>query len=315
MNAKCAEQIMGDLPTSRTQISRPFTNCGVDFAGSFTIRCTNHRSPKHLKHYAAFFVCLVTRAVHIESVCDLSTKAFMNALRRFINRRGIPNVMWSDNGTNFVGAKNLIAKIPATLNMDWKFIPPRSPHHGGIWEAAVKIGKKHLLSVSKGAVLTEDEFKTTLTSIEAIMNSRPLYRRKVEVNYDTIDIITPGHFLVQSDLLTPDSPEHAAGSLFEKYDAQQQLIAQFWSTWKKSYLTLLQRKSKWTTAQPNLKTDDIVLIKEQTSPLSWPLARVIAVLPDRKGRVRIVRLIAKGSEFTRSIQQVVRLPTEEDPSI
>lgn len=310
MNAETVKQIMGDLPAVRTQISRPFTNCGVDFAGPFTIRCANHRTSKHLKHYAAYFVCLTTRAVHIESVADLSTEAFMSAFQRFIARRGIPHTIWSDNATNFVGAKNLILKVPSTFNIEWKFIPPRAPHHGGIWEAAVKAGKKHLLSISKGAILTEDDFKTTLASVEAILNSRPLYRRKIETNHDIIDIMTPAHFLIQSDLLSPETPDTADITLFERHRAQRQIISQFWSIWKKAYVTLLQRKPKWTSAQQNLQPNDVVLIKEQSNPLNWPLARVIAALPDRKGRVRIVRLRAKGSEFVRPVQNLVRLPVE-----
>lgn len=123
---------MGDLPFQCTEIARPFTNTDVDFAGQFMLRCTNHRSPKHIKHYAAFFVCLVTRAVHIESVADLSTEGFIAAFQRLIARRGPPAVMWSDNATNFVGAKNHLKGNYASLSVTWKFIPPRSPHHGGI---------------------------------------------------------------------------------------------------------------------------------------------------------------------------------------
>lgn len=58
-----------------------------------------------------------------------------------------------------------------------------------------------------------------------MMNSRPLYRRKIETYYDVIDIITPGHFLVQSDLLTPDTPEPTDISLFERHNAQRQLLS------------------------------------------------------------------------------------------
>lgn len=108
MKARTADQIMENLPSERTEIVRPFTNSSVDLAGPFTVRCTNHRSPKYIKHYVAFFVCLVTRAVHLESVADLTTEAFFAAFQRFIVGRGVSAVMWSDNATNFVGAKNAI---------------------------------------------------------------------------------------------------------------------------------------------------------------------------------------------------------------
>lgn len=74
-------------------------------------------------------------------------------------------------------------------------------------EAAVRAGKRHLLSMSKGFILTQDHFRTAQTRMETIINSRPLYQKKVESSYATIDIYFPIHFLIQSNLLTPDSPE------------------------------------------------------------------------------------------------------------
>lgn len=94
------KKIMGNLPPEQLTVSCLFAYVGVDFAGIFSVKCTNHRSTKYLKYYAAFFTCLVTHAAHIETVPDLTTKAFIAALQRFAARRGIPRTIMFDNATN-----------------------------------------------------------------------------------------------------------------------------------------------------------------------------------------------------------------------
>lgn len=78
-------QLMGNLPKERTQISKPFTNTGTDFCGSFDIRYAKGRGNKSYKCYIAIFVCLATKAVHIEIVSDLTSKAFIAAFQRFVS--------------------------------------------------------------------------------------------------------------------------------------------------------------------------------------------------------------------------------------
>jgi len=113
-----------------------------------------------VKSYICVFVSLTVKAVHLELVSDLTTDAFIACLRRFISRRGIPSLIWSDHGTNFIGAarelKDLykflhsdqtqasVSDFLSTHNVKWKFIPQQSPHFGGLWAAAVKSMKKHL---------------------------------------------------------------------------------------------------------------------------------------------------------------------------
>ncbi|GFV12717.1 integrase catalytic domain-containing protein [Trichonephila clavipes] len=91
-------------------------------------------------------------AVHIELVSDLTSQAFIAALKRFMARRGKCAKLFSDNGKNFVGASNEIknsleivrnpdeklANCLAAEGIEWKFIPARSPNFGGLWEAAIK---------------------------------------------------------------------------------------------------------------------------------------------------------------------------------
>lgn len=161
----------------------------MDYAGPLRVRESRRRGRAHIsKAYIALFVCFSTKAVHLELVMDLTTEAFMAALRRFTGRRGICSHLYSDNATNFVGAagelkeiyeflsqqKETIQEELTKLKINWQFIPPRTPNFRGLWESSVKSMKKHFYAVTKGLILTLEECYTLLVEIEAVLNSRPL---------------------------------------------------------------------------------------------------------------------------------------------
>ena len=102
LRGRAGEQKMADLPEERITPAPPFTYCGVDYFGPFLIK----QGRKEVKRYGVLFTCLTSRAVHIETADSLETDSFMNALRRFVNRRGPLREIRSDQGTNIVGAKN-----------------------------------------------------------------------------------------------------------------------------------------------------------------------------------------------------------------
>ncbi|UYV84811.1 hypothetical protein LAZ67_X003588, partial [Cordylochernes scorpioides] len=153
-----SKQIMGDLPIHRIIPSSPFSKTGIDFAGPFITKPNVIRTKVTLKSYIALFICFSTKAIHLEIVSDLSTPAFLAAFRRFISRRGKPSDIFTDNATNFKGAKNILNNIHqlvkdssiqsyvANEHITWHFIPPSAPNFGGIWEAGIKSLKYHLLS-------------------------------------------------------------------------------------------------------------------------------------------------------------------------
>ena len=146
------QHIMADLPKDRIKYTRPFAITGVDYCGPFQYKSDMRNKPPQ-KCYISVFICFTTKAVWLELVKDLSTAAFLSALKRFVATRGMPSCIWSDNATNFVGARNELEDLRRLFGsdkhrdavhswcldhgFDWKFIPPRSPHFGGLWEAAV----------------------------------------------------------------------------------------------------------------------------------------------------------------------------------
>ena len=202
---------MGELPKPRVEVpERPFIHCGVDFAGPLYYKEGERRNAKRRKCYIAIFVCLASKAVHIELSTDLSAETFLNVLRRFISRRGAPTDIYSDNATNFVGTDHDLHDLYNMFKNErdaaeifnyctieeitWHFIPPHAPHFGGIWEAAVKCAKTSLRHVAGESSLRYDELQTLLTQVEAILNSRPLSPLSEDPNDP--QPLTPAHFLI-----------------------------------------------------------------------------------------------------------------------
>ncbi|XP_015119081.1 uncharacterized protein LOC107042527 [Diachasma alloeum] len=140
-----AQQLMGQLPAVRISPSRAFLHTGVDYAGPFPILKWRPTNAQPTSVHIAVFVCFSTSAVHLELVSRQTTDAFIGAYKRFTGRRGIPEVMYSDNATTFVGASTVLNKLYnqptrenqqiqaalATNGTQWSFSPPRAPHFGG----------------------------------------------------------------------------------------------------------------------------------------------------------------------------------------
>ena len=182
------QQQMAPLPVDRLAPGRPFSIIGLDYAGPFPILFSKGRGAKSTKGYVAIFICVIVKAVHIEVVSDLTSESFMAAYSRFSARRGLSSTIYSDNGTTFKGADAELKRLfnqssmfskevfshLAARGTDWKFIPPRAPHFGGLWEAAVRSFKYHLRRVVGSTNFTFEEFATLTAKIEACLNSRPV---------------------------------------------------------------------------------------------------------------------------------------------
>ncbi|XP_043063573.1 uncharacterized protein LOC122319825 [Drosophila ficusphila] len=217
---RLVEHVMADLPKERLDGSHAFEVTGIDFCGPFFYK-PEVRNKAPVKCYVCVFICFATKAIHLELIRDLSTVSFLHGLKRFICTRRKPRQIWSDNATNFVGARNELIELrrlflsdehqKATLDfclaelIDWRFIPPRSPHFGGLWEAAVKTAKHHFYRAIGPSVLAFDELRTLLCHISAVVNSRPLV--SISENPADLDVLTPAHFLnggPPSSFIEPD---------------------------------------------------------------------------------------------------------------
>lgn len=322
------KQLMGDLPDYRTNIALPFQHTGVDFAGYFEVKQSTRKNAPYEKCYVSVFVCMVTKAIHLEVVKDLSTDAFLDAYRCFTARRGLPNRLYSDRGTNFIGAHSempnllydakqkqtqLIVNELLTDRTEWHFNPAHAPHFGGLWEAGVKAMKFHLRRTLHQAKLTEHQFRTVVTQIEACLNSRPLC--PLTEDAEDLEVLTPGHFLIGRALKTlpePDLTSVPVGRL-KNYQYIQRLMQDFWKQWHLDYLQTLQKRSKWTQAQNNVAVGQLVLLRDENLPPSrWLLGRITRVSFGSDQLVRVVEVKCKNTILTRSIHKLCLLPTEDN---
>lgn len=325
-SAPVASPLMADLPTSRLSPGKCFTHTGLDFGGPFAIRLSTRRNAKTEKGYFALFVCMSTRAVHIEVVSALSTEACLAAIDRFVARRGLPSHIYSDNGRNFRGAAREMSEVHhflkqassefesylALREITWIFNPPLAPNFGGAWEIMIKGAKYHLKRVIGDRCLTFEEFATIFSRIEAILNSRPLVALPGNPD-DPADCLTPGHFLVGGPLLAraeTDLLEENPNRL-KRWQLVTQLIQSFWQRWSKEYLHSLQLRTKWTKQTPELKTGAVVILKSpNASPTQWPLGRVEQLLPGSDGIVRVARVRTTSGVLIRPTNKLVVLPVE-----
>ncbi len=328
-NANPLSQQMGMLPTSRVTLQPPFDKCGVDFAGPITLKEGATRKPVKFKSYLCLFVCMSTRCVHIEIVKTLETNEFMAALQRFANRRGMPSEIFSDNGSNFIGAakeindissmlrksKHSISVVESQHGVKWHFNPPRAPHFGGLWEAGVKIMKKQIRKIIEPHPLRLDEMWNITTHVEAVLNSRPLVPLEKVESEDEL-ALTPAHFLIGRPMRAPPTPAASAAKItsLRRWQLVQKLQQQLSEGWSGHYLQSLQSRSKWRNRKENVRVGQIVYIKDITlsNGLKWPLGKIIKVYAGRDNLVRTVDLVCKGKEYKRPIHLLIPLNIEDN---
>lgn len=325
---KVLEQLMADLPPERVTPSSPFLKVGVDYCGPFYISYPNRRASP-VKCYVAIFVCLAVKAVHLELVTDLTTESFLAALKRFVARRGKPQVIMCDNATTFVGAKrelmelyrlfhgqkfqNAVTKDAEKDGIEFRFIPPRSPNFGGLWEAQVKSFKSHFKKTIGLRTLHIDEMQTALAQIEAVLNSRPM--TPVSSDPSDFEALTPGHFLVHRPLTAIPEPElqDVPFNRLSMWQRAQSLTQQLWRKWSTQYLSDLQNRTKWTKQRDNVGVGTMVLLKEEnTPPLKWNLGRVVKIFHGSDGNIRVVTVRTKDGCFDRGISKICVLPIRDN---
>ncbi len=320
VRARSLTQQMSNLPPSRLRsYEPPFSSTGLDFFGHFNVKVKRSQA----KRWGCVFTCMSSRAIHIELVESLDASSFINALRRFLSRRPRPTVIHSDNGTNFVGANNLLKAALAEWNesakaylrqegIEWRFNPALASHMGGVWERQIASIRRILTSLVSNKTLDDFEMATVFAECEQIINDRPLTSNSDDPN--DLEALTPNHLLklrgqlnLPPGLFDKDDVYHR-----QKWRQVQYLADEFWQRWTKEYLPTLQERKKWNEATRNIKVNDIVLLVEKSLPRGvWPIARVIETYQGSDGLVRSAKVKTANSTFIRPIVKMCLLEQDQ----
>ncbi|XP_062704151.1 uncharacterized protein LOC134286543 [Aedes albopictus] len=265
--------IMGPLPKVRlTPFICPFTYVGVDYLGHFEVKVGR----SIVKRWICLFTCLTVRAVHLELAHTLTSKSCIMAFRRFVNRRGAPLEVFSDNGTNFVGTSRQLSKDIQRIKIinedcaatftnartQWHFNVPAAPHIGGPWERMVKSVKVSMTAVSDSSHHASDEmFETIMVEAEGIVNSRPL----TYVPLEAVDqeALTPNHVLLYSSRGIKQPTVDQLVSLRDSWSVVRNIMDEFWRRWMLEYLPMLTKRTKWFESVKPLKPGDLVVIIDE----------------------------------------------------
>ena len=312
------EQIMAPLPEVRLGSSlRCFACCGVDFAGPFVVKITRKVSAKR---YLCLFRCASTRAVHLEVAFSLDTASFLNAFSRMVGRRGKPDVVISDNGTNFTSADRELRDLVLALDqaqikenatsdrIQWRFNPPGGSHHGGLFESLIKSAKKALRSILGESKTTDEELLTAVVEVEGILNARPLTYCSSDPNDE--HVLTPNHFLhgQMGGQLAPRVVDDIAFNPRNRWRFVQDLISKCWRRWMKEFLSTLNTRNKWVDQKRNVAPGDVILLVDPSNSRGkWPLGRIQEAFKGPDGHVRVVRVKSAGKEYLRPITKLCPL--------
>ena len=317
LNARPCVQRMADLPPARVSISeKPFNHTGIDCFGPFLVKLKR----SSVKRYGCIFTCLTTRAIHLEVLSALDTNSFINALFRFISRRGRPSHIFSDHGTNFVGAchelgkalkecqnKQTLRRFLLNHSIEWCFNPPTASHMGGAWERLIRSVRRVLNTTIRNTKLTDDELMTIFAQVEFIINNRPI--TKVSEDINDAGALTPNHFLTMSELQpTPSVVSHSGDQFRRRWRFVQHLLDHFWTRWTREYLPIVQHRQKWLNNRRQIREGDLVIVVNDIVHRNhWPLGLVVKVFKGRDNLVRSCQIKTKNSLFTRPVQKLCLL--------
>eukprot|EP00079_Xenopus_tropicalis_P036905 XP_017950676.1 PREDICTED: uncharacterized protein LOC101733728 [Xenopus tropicalis] len=306
------DQRMANLPMDRVEPSPPFSYCGMDCFGPFYTK----QDRKEHKRYGLLFTCLSSRAIHIEMLENMSTDVFINALRCFIAIRGTVREIRSDQGSNFVGAKNELRKaleevdkeritmFLAERQCDFHMNVPDASHTGGVWERQIRTARNVLSSVLKQSAgrIDDASLRTVFYEAMSIVNSRPLTVDNIN-DPTSLDPLTPNHLLhLKSTPIQPPPGKFLEEDLYarKRWRRVQYLTEQFWNRWRREYLANLTLRQKWHTPRRNVQINDIVIVKEEDIPRNrWRIAKVLEVQKDNDGLVRRVKLQMGDSKLSK----------------
>ena len=342
-NARLLEQKMGLLPVARMKPGPPFNQVMLDLFGPYKVRGEVQKRIT-AKVYGVIFTDLTMRAVHIEAVFGCDTTSFLIALNRFVSIRGFPATIYSDPGSQLIGADNELKEAWSQLDKDtimrkgtenglsWVFGPADSPWHQGAVESLVKSAKRAIDITIHNQRLSVPEILTLFYEIANVMNERPI--GSLPGADSELTMLTPNSLLLgRATATNPGGWHPQEASNTSRFNLLQNLADEFWKRWTELCAPSLVLHPKWHTSQRNLKPGDVVLVFDDSSAIrgEYRLAIIREVYAGDDHKVRKVSLAyktykvgekvaeysgAKDQVITRSIQRLVLIvPVDEDSTV
>ena len=327
MQGAAYNQEMAPLPKDRLAEVEPFSIIGMDFFGPLYLK-----GPKGMyKSYGLLITCASTRAVHLELLSSMNTDIFLQAFRRFISRRGVPSIVYSDNAKTFKKTSRLL-EIPdsqflhnehiqsflSNQKIQWKFIAERAPWWGGMWERLVRSVKTSARKKLQTARLQYEEMQTLLVEVEGQINSRPLTYVYSEPNEPSP--ISPSHLLIGRRVTAPpesisdDKVWNEPVNVSRRMRYRDCLATQFWRHWRHEYIVELKKSNCRFRETRVPKVGDICVIGDDNiKRCLWPLGVITELYTGRDAKIRSVKLRSKGKYITRPVQRLVPILAEEVP--
>ena len=266
------------------------------------------------------FTDLCSRAVHIEVACGYSTEDFLLAFTRFVSIRGYPEAVFSDPGSQLVGADNELKQAWDSVDKEvlvvkglenglkWVFGPADSAWHQGAVESLVKVAKRSIHLSVHNQRLSVPEFLTVCAEVSNLINERPL--GTMPSLDSSISILTPNSLILgRAVAKNPGGWQPQAGSAGERYRLVQEITAQFWKHWTELFAPSLVLQKKWRRACRSLKVGDVCLILESdTFKGDYRLGLVKKVVPGPDGKVRRVSLSYKNFKVGEALHEYKGAP-------
>ena len=340
--ARLGKQKMGPMPVERLMRSPPFDCVILDLFGPYMCRGDKNPRVSNVKVWGVIIVDMTCRAVHLEVTPGYDTGSFLVSFRRYAAIRGWPSKVFSDPGTQLVGASSELVRSWGELRKtdgvlvelsrhgtEWIFGPSDSPWYQGAAEALIKSAKAAIRQALNGRRLSSLELLSAFSEVANLLNERPIGFSPGLDN--ELNILTPNNLLLGRSSSSNPGGYHSDTSLLSRVTAVRELVDAFWTSWTQLYAPTLLRQSKWTQEERPLRKGDIVLVADQNTVRGeFRLARVGDVHPSEDGIVRrvdieyvIYRTMTKKFELVdgrvqsvpRSVQRLALIiPVEELPS-
>lgn len=299
-----------DLPAFCFDIKTlPFSNIGLDVAGHYILQTQ--------KQWILLVTYLVTRAIALEVLDNLTTRTLALAYRRIVSRHVLPMFFLSDNAPQF-GILHTYLQKTRTKPFTWKFIKEQAPWEGATYERLIGTVKTTLDRCLRHQLPVDDtHFQTLIAEIQGILNNCPL----TFVGDNTLEPLTPNAFLkvhiVQEHDLTDNLPSKTSQvikTLHNSWKRHQQAIAEATKIWRTEYLQFLreqphtQRFAKVTSPILPLIGDVVILQDDHLKREKWPLAVVEELQRSADKQIcSCVLHLPSGTRIIRPLQKIYPL--------